>query len=89
MKRHFGSKSHIRFSDSSSTPLFGLPGGLLLKGKGKKVKLSLCLTKYHAMRMYGGVELSSHAFFTSVLYGGKWSASCSGRWNLKLQIMLW
>jgi hypothetical protein len=25
--------------------------------KGKKVKLSLCLTKYHAMKMYWGVDV--------------------------------
>jgi hypothetical protein len=25
--------------------------------KGKKVKVSLCLTKHHAMKTYGGVEV--------------------------------
>jgi hypothetical protein len=27
------------------------------KGKGKKVKLSLCVTKHHAMKAYWGVEV--------------------------------
>jgi hypothetical protein len=31
-------------------------------GKGKKAKLSLCLTKHHAMKTYG-VEVQLHAFF--------------------------
>jgi hypothetical protein len=30
---------------------------LIKKDKGKKVKLSLCLTKHHAMKTYWGVEL--------------------------------
>jgi hypothetical protein len=35
-----------------------------IKGvKGKKVKLSLYLIKYHAMKTYGGVEVQIHAFF--------------------------
>jgi len=28
-----------------------------------KVKLSLCLTKHHAMKVYWGVEIYLHAFF--------------------------
>jgi hypothetical protein len=40
-----------------------------------KVKLSLCLTKHHAVKMYGGVEVQIHVFLTSVLDGGKWSVS--------------
>jgi len=50
------------------------------------VKLSLCLTKYHTMKMYllikydamkhtGGVELWPHIFLTSALDGGEWRAS--------------
>jgi len=35
-----------------------------------KVKLSLCLTKYHS------VEIELHAFLTLVLRGGEWWASC-------------
>jgi hypothetical protein len=30
-----------------------------------KVKLSLCLIKHRAMKMYGGVEAKIHAFITS------------------------
>jgi hypothetical protein len=32
-----------------------------------KVKLSLWLTKYNAMKMYGGVEVQLHAFLTSAI----------------------
>jgi hypothetical protein len=42
------------------------------KDKGKNVKLSLCLTKHHAMKTYWG------AFLTSALDGGEWSASLPG-----------
>jgi hypothetical protein len=40
-----------------------------------KAKLSLCLTKHHAMKTYWVVEVKCHAFFTSALEGSKWSAS--------------
>jgi hypothetical protein len=40
-----------------------------------KIKLSLCLTKHHAMKTYLGVEGQLHAFLTSALDGGEWSAS--------------
>jgi hypothetical protein len=46
------------------------------KGKGKKVKLSLCLAKHHAMKVYS----STHSL-TSALDEGEWSASLSGRFN--------
>jgi hypothetical protein len=46
--------------------------------KGKMFKLSLCLTKYHAMKTIGGVEVQLHAFLTSALDGGEWSASHPG-----------
>jgi hypothetical protein len=47
-----------------------------------KVKVSLCLTKHHAMKTYWGVEVySSTAFLTSTLDGGEWSASRSGRFT--------
>jgi hypothetical protein len=35
-----------------------------------KVKLSLCLIKYYAMKTYGGVEVYVHAFLNSALDGG-------------------
>jgi hypothetical protein len=38
-----------------------------------KVKLSLCLTKHHAMKMYWGVEVQLHPFLTSALAGDEWS----------------
>jgi len=43
-----------------------------------KVKLALCLTKHHAMNMYGGVETWLHAFLTSAMDGGEWLASRHG-----------
>jgi hypothetical protein len=43
-----------------------------------KVKLSLCLIKYHAMKTYGRMEVQLHASLTSTLDGGKWSASQPG-----------
>jgi hypothetical protein len=48
--------------------------GKTLKGK-VQVQLSLCWTKYHAMKTYGGVEIWFHAFLTSALVWGEWSAS--------------
>jgi hypothetical protein len=44
-----------------------------------KVKLSLCLTKYYAMKACGQVDLQIHIFLTSPLVGGEWSASRTGR----------
>jgi hypothetical protein len=43
-----------------------------------KVQLSLCLTKYHAMKTYWGVEVYHHAFLTLILDGDKWLASSPG-----------
>jgi hypothetical protein len=41
----------------------------------KKVKSSLCLAKYHAMKRCGGPEVYLHALLTSALDGGEWSES--------------
>jgi hypothetical protein len=30
----------------------------------KEVNLSLCLTKYYAMKTYGGMDVYIHVFFT-------------------------
>jgi len=35
----------------------------------RQIKLSLCLTKHHAMKTYWGVEIQLHAFLTSALDG--------------------
>jgi hypothetical protein len=37
------------------------------------------LTRYNAMKTYGGVELQLHAFLTSALDEGEWSASHPSR----------
>jgi hypothetical protein len=47
-----------------------------------KVKLSLCLTKYHAMKTYWEWRYSSTHSLTSALDGGEWSASRPGRFTL-------
>jgi hypothetical protein len=53
-----------------------------LEGSNKvKVKLPLCLTKHHSMKTYWGVEVLLHAFLTSALDGGEWSASRPGRFT--------
>jgi hypothetical protein len=39
------------------------------------VKFSLYLTKYHSMNTRWGLEVWLHAFLTSTLYRGEWSAS--------------
>jgi hypothetical protein len=34
-----------------------------------KIKINLCITKYYAMKMYGGVEVQLHASLISALDG--------------------
>jgi hypothetical protein len=47
-----------------------------------KVKLSLCLTKHHDMKLYREVEVQHHTFLTSALDAGEeWSASCPGHFT--------
>jgi hypothetical protein len=50
-----------------------------------KLKLSLCflLTELNAIETYWGNGGIAHAFFTSALDGGKWSASRSGRFTTR------
>jgi hypothetical protein len=50
------------------------------EGKGK-FKLSLFLTKHHAMKTYGGVGVLLHAFITSALDGCEWPTSRPGRFT--------
>jgi len=56
-----------------------------------QVKLSLCLTKYHAMKKFGKVEIQLYTFLTMALEGDEWSASCPshftpGKKNYKLTL---
>jgi hypothetical protein len=46
-----------------------------------KVKMSLCLIKHYAMKMYRGVEVWFHVFLASALFGGEWSSSRPGRFT--------
>jgi hypothetical protein len=46
-----------------------------------KLKLSLCLTKHHPMKTYGGVEVQLHPFLTSAVGAGESSASRSARFT--------
>jgi hypothetical protein len=51
------------------------------KNTEKKIKLSLCLTKHHTMKMYWGVEVELHVLLTSALDGGEWSVLRPGRFT--------
>jgi hypothetical protein len=54
----------------------------LKKSKGKgKVYPCAYLIKHYAMKAYGGVDVQGNVFLTSVLAGGKWSASRPGRFT--------
>jgi hypothetical protein len=55
--------------------------GAPAKVRQDKVKSSPCLTKYFAMKKYGRVEALLHAFLTSALDGGEWSASRPARFT--------
>jgi hypothetical protein len=46
-----------------------------------QVKLSLCLIKHNAINTDGGEEVQLHAFLSSALDRGKWSASLPGRFT--------
>jgi hypothetical protein len=42
------------------------------------VKLPPCLTRYHAMKTYSGVEALLHAFLTAALDVDEWLVSRAG-----------
>jgi hypothetical protein len=58
---------------------------IFVEVKGVEVKdigkVAPVLTKQHAMKTYGGVEVELHAFLTSALDVGKWVASRPGRFT--------
>jgi len=47
---------------------------------GKKVNVSLCLTKHHAMKTYWGVEIQCHTFLTSELGKAQWAPELVWKW---------
>jgi hypothetical protein len=49
--------------------------------KGRK--MSLCYTKYHAMKTYWGSGIQLYAFLSSAPAGGEWSASRADRFTLR------
>jgi hypothetical protein len=51
-----------------------------------KAKLSLYLTKHHVIKMYGRSGGNLHAFLTSALYGGEWSASRPSRFTFRERV---
>jgi hypothetical protein len=50
-----------------------------------EVKTSVFLTKYHAMKTYGGVDVQQDAFLTSATNVEELSASRLGRFNLRVR----
>jgi hypothetical protein len=58
-------------------------------GKEQKGKTSPCLTKHHVMKTWWGIEAHLHAFLTSVLDGGDWSASRPGRFTHEERVPLY
>jgi hypothetical protein len=76
-------KVTLRLSAVSQSIRRGLEPLVRLLVKLKvKVKLSLCLTKHHAMKAYwwsGGI--APRILLTFALDGGEWSASRSGRFT--------
>jgi hypothetical protein len=47
------------------------------------------LTKHRTVKTYGGMEVEFHAFLTSELDGGEWSASSHGRFTPGTQEAGW
>jgi len=62
---------------SCFTPRERIPDAHCIKVSKVKVRLSLGLTKYHTMKMYGNGSRAPH-ILTLALDGGDWSASCPG-----------
>jgi hypothetical protein len=48
-----------------------------------KVKLFLCLNKYHAMKTYGGAKVYHHTVLTMALGGGEWADLCPNHFTTR------
>jgi hypothetical protein len=66
---------------SDLPPLTQLPVTILLEVKVKGKSCCPCALTEHNIKAYYGVEVSLHAFLTSALDGGEWSASRPGRFT--------
>jgi hypothetical protein len=70
----------IQFTPSQLTFMVHFNAALPSEHEEKvKVRLSLRLTKHHAMNTYWGSGDRLHAFLTSAVDGGEWSVSRFGR----------
>jgi hypothetical protein len=67
-------KAHNAHNDLTTNTVNSNQIRNILVYEGINVKLCLCLTKHHTMKMYGYGGII-HAFLTSALDGGEWSAS--------------
>jgi hypothetical protein len=70
----WGVQHHLHQIPSLDTTLnkFRPPSNLKIGFTGAQIKvnLSLCISKYDAMKTYGGMEIHLNAFVTQVLNGG-------------------
>jgi len=58
----------VRWKDSGNITMDLIKQTGFRGKRGKKIKMSLCLIKYHTMNMY--VEVQLHTFLNSVLHTG-------------------
>jgi hypothetical protein len=71
-----GFKSYVSQSHEALVIIHGTVGVYRVK-----VKSCPCLVNHHVMKPYWVVEVYLHAFLTSALDGGEWSASLPGRFT--------
>jgi hypothetical protein len=61
--------------------IFSKTPDIIRSNYDRKVKSSLYLSKYHALKTYEGEKVQLHAFLTLEIDGGEWSASRLGRFT--------